>query len=103
MDELDQLRGGSPLPPPTTHLVELKGVLDISTTRDIQRDVDRLINQGAVSLMIDMSGVSFMDSSGITFLLNTRQRTSLAIRAPSVAVRQLIDVTGLSEYFEILE
>jgi len=103
MDEIDQLTGGSPLPPSIDHFMELEGVVDISTARELHEEVDRLVGQGADSLTIDMSRVSFMDSSGITFLLNARQRTSVAIRAPSVAVRQLIEVTGLTEFFQILD
>lgn len=103
MDELDHLGGIPSLPPPINHLMEVEGVIDIATSRELQIEVDRIIDQGTDSLTIDMSRVSFMDSSGITFLLNTRQRTSLALRAPSDAVRQLIEVTGLAEFLTILE
>lgn len=55
---------------------------------------------------VDMSGVTFMDSSGLRVLVEAQQRAeaggpSLVLRSPSRQITRLLDLAGLTENFEI--
>jgi anti-sigma B factor antagonist len=55
-------------------------------------------------VMVDLSGITFIDSSGLNALLRLRQLVvagggALTIGAPADCVRQLFAITGLSEVF----
>ncbi len=54
----------------------------------------------SASLVIDLSGVSFIDSSGISELLRIQKAAqadnrSLRIKDPSPAVHRVLEITGL--------
>lgn len=53
--------------------------------------------------VIDLSGVTFMDSSGIRLLVeaNRAERRSLVLRAPSEAVVRLLELSGVAPSFAI--
>lgn len=57
-------------------------------------------------IVIDMSGVSFMDSSGLRVLIDLRQRIDaaphrLVLQAPSDSVLRLLEVAGLDDHFTL--
>ena len=57
-------------------------------------------------IAIDLSGVSFMDSSGLRMLIELRQRVEdaphgLVLRSPSDTVLRLLEVAGLDDHFTI--
>lgn len=57
-------------------------------------------------IVIDMSGVTFMDSSGLRTLIDLHQRTEaapygLVLRSPSDTVVRLIEVAGLDDHFTL--
>jgi stage II sporulation protein AA (anti-sigma F factor antagonist) len=80
--------------------VTISGEIDIANSRAMR---DALATgPGPAHLEVDLSGVTFMDASGIGVLLAARQRAvdgggSLTLRAPSWAVRRLAGVLGLNE------
>ena len=56
------------------------------------------------SVILDMSGVEFIDSSGLRVLVTQQQlRTAhghqFAVADPSVCVQRLFDMVGLTEFF----
>lgn len=81
--------------------VLITGDLDVATIGPVRQQVFDLIGSGATDLVLDLSGVTFMDSSGITLLLQCRARATLVIRAPSTAVRRILALTGVAELLTI--
>ncbi len=60
----------------------------------------------ATAVKIDLSGVTFMDSSGLRVLVAAQQRAeaggpTLVLRSPSRQIVRLLDLAGLTENFEI--
>jgi len=60
----------------------------------------------STAVIVDMSGVTFMDSSGLRVLVEAQQRAeaggpSLVLRSPSRQITRLLDLAGLTENFEI--
>jgi anti-sigma B factor antagonist len=84
-------------------VLRLSGELDLATVADIQRSVDAISGQAPEHLVVDLSGVTFMDSSGIALLLQiaaTRPRTEL--RNPTPLIRRVLEMTGLTETLPIV-
>ncbi len=60
----------------------------------------------STEVKVDMSGVTFMDSSGLRVLVEAQQRAeaggpSLVLRSPSRQITRLLELAGLTENFEI--
>jgi anti-sigma B factor antagonist len=74
----------------------LTGELDLSTIDELASAFD---DQDG-SLLVDLDGVSFMDSSGIRTIVSARKRLlkdggELTLRAPRPHIRRVLEITGL--------
>jgi anti-sigma B factor antagonist len=83
-------------------LVELSGEIDISTTGALSHCLRRW--EAATNVVVDMEGVSFMDSAGLSVLLVERHRLhrgggSLTLRNIGDAIRRILQITGVEELF----
>ncbi len=83
-------------------VVKLTGEIDISNAEAIGAQLAGLVGPDTRHLVVDMSGLEFMDSSGIAMILQAAARVdSLAVRDPSMVVRRIIEATGLGETLPI--
>ena len=88
-------------------IVEVAGEVDLSTAPRLKEVLDEVAPvSGAV--IVDLTGVSFMDSSGLNVLLQRREQllgdhsgatVRLIVTQPSL--RRLFEVTGLNDVFEL--
>ena len=83
-------------------IMAISGEVDICTEAQLQQSLLRIIRERPASLMLDVSGVSFMDCAGLRALLVTRRRAEmrgvfLRLIATSAAVRRIIELTGAQE------
>jgi anti-anti-sigma factor len=79
-------------------LVEMAGEADVTNTDDLRRMLDEEVTQQPRMLIIDMSGLRFMDSSALHALLRVnraldRQGGVLALVAPQPAVAKILRLT----------
>ena len=78
-------------------LVKVSGEVDMSTAPKLLEAVLH-----STSTDIDLSGITFMDSSGLHALIDLQAaRPSLRIVAASPTVRRLVQLTGLAEHFRV--
>ncbi|GAA2390950.1 hypothetical protein GCM10010420_13670 [Streptomyces glaucosporus] len=111
----------APHPPPETHerpeppetlsvevrplsggrlLLVLVGELDHHSADLVTGEVRSALEAGAAAVLLDLSGVSFIDSTGVTRLLLAHRTARaaggrLALIAPSGPVRRLLSLTGI--------
>ena len=91
----------------TTRTLQVTGVVDFMSAPDVQRQAIELLTGDDVQrLLIDLSGVTFIDSSGLSVLVYLKGRCDerrVALVLPGVLprARALIDSLGLSAYFEL--
>ena len=79
--------------PPVLHV---RGDIDASTSAALTAAVDDLASASDGPLVIDLSKVTFMDSSGLSVLINAHQRGfTIVVRQPSEVVRRVVELTGL--------
>jgi anti-sigma B factor antagonist len=84
----------------------VRGEIDIATAPAFRDALDRLIREANSPAFADLSGVTFMDSSGIDALATARRQAEaggvdLILVAPSPPVRTVLELTGLWEHFEV--
>ena len=78
------------------YVVKLLGEIDISNAALLGLALDRMIAETDGPIVIDLSALGFMDSSGIAMLLRAVGSTgSVEVRNPSEVVRRIIECTGL--------
>ena len=84
-----------------TAQLALSGDLDMSATFRLEPTLDRLLSSGQVGeVVLDLSDVQFVDSSGLGLLLATNERsreagTPMAIVGPSPEVRRVFRLAGV--------
>ena len=89
-----------------TDLVKVSGEIDITTVGELD---DFFSDLDAPILVIDLTEVTFMDTSGVHFLLRTSHRADGSERdvrlviTPHSSVHVLLKLTGLTDQFTIVE
>jgi anti-sigma B factor antagonist len=86
-------------------LVTIAGELDISSC-DSLRDALSKIVPDAQSLILDVAGLKFLDSTGLRCLLDIQQQLqsigkSLVLRRPSLVLHRVLEVAGVDGLFVI--
>jgi anti-sigma B factor antagonist len=81
-----------------------EGDLDMSTVEDVDRWLKQALEGGARRIVVDLRGLGFMDSTGITLLTrwnnaSSRDGFDLALVQGHERIARLFTLTGLDEYF----
>jgi stage II sporulation protein AA (anti-sigma F factor antagonist) len=89
------------LPREDVALLTVEGYLDVDTATELQAHLANQLHHGRRHFLLDLSGVPFMDSSGMNIILRVYQEVrdrpgSVHIIAPAPAVRRILDLTGVS-------
>jgi anti-anti-sigma factor len=85
-------------------IVEVSGELDLASVGKLRETLDELRGHGWEHIVIDLREVTFIDSTGLSLLLNAersarRPGASFAILDSSPAVARLLEVVGLKDHF----
>jgi anti-sigma B factor antagonist len=86
--------------------VSVAGELDATSAARLQGSLDAATGVSAGAVVIDMSGVSFIDSTGLRILVVLQQRLStqgrlLTLGEVSAQTRRLLDLSGLGSMFGV--
>lgn len=86
-------------------VAHITGEIDIATCERLRDAIEPHLGPGQ-RVVLDLSGVSFMDSSCLKVLVQARTTLtadsgSLILRNPSDAARRVLTATGLAELFDI--
>jgi anti-sigma B factor antagonist len=90
-----------------TQRIVLTGELDVSTVPAFNKRMSELRHQGFHSMVLDLSGVSFMDSTGLSAILVTEMHARMrgqrfkVIEGPR-HVNELFRLTGVDNFLEIV-
>jgi len=83
-------------------VVHIGGELDMSNVEAIEVQIAGAVANAPGILIVDLSGLEFIDSSGIALLLRAADRVGrLELRNPSGIVQRVIQATGLSEVLPV--
>jgi anti-sigma B factor antagonist len=84
--------------------VVARGEIDMASASLLTRKVDSLIAQGATVVILDTTGVAFLDSTGLRAIIGASNNLSkvggqLLIEGMSGAVKAVLEISGLLEHY----
>jgi len=93
-----------------TALVALRGELDLVTVSKVAEVIDSVKPQaeGVRHLVLDLRGLTFMDSAGLHELIRQNEfarsnRHNLAVVRGSAAIERLLEVTGVRDHLVLVD
>jgi anti-sigma B factor antagonist len=91
-------------PEPGRLVVWFSGELDIVSVEGIEPQVEELLVLPATRVDLDLTDLTFMDSSGLAVLVRlANQFGALRVIGARPLVRRVIEVTGLTEILQLEE
>ena len=86
----------------------LDGDLDLATAPQLAAVAMALVEAGAPDLIMDAGKLAFCDSSGLTVFVQIANRLTadggrLAIAGPTPIVRQVLELSGLTESLMVVD
>ncbi len=88
-------------------VVSLSGEIDVANSVQVRSALSRLVDAGATNLTVDLTDVTFIDSSGLGVFvaifkrLRSSREGTLRLVRPSGSVRKVFEITGLDSVFVI--
>ena len=81
-------------------VVAATGEVDVFTAPGLDAEITALLDQGSSRLVVDLSGVSFLDSTGLGVLVKGLKTArdaggSMHLVVTSDRIRKIFDITGL--------
>ncbi len=100
MTKLDAATSPVPVLAPT-------GALDLATSRGLQQRLAELAGETGLDAILDLSGVTFIDSVGLGVVLKAasrfhRQAKRLLIVAPAGPVLRILEFAGVSDRLPVV-
>jgi anti-anti-sigma factor len=88
-------------------LIRAAGEVDVSTVARLRRELDAARDEAATAVL-DLSEVTFMDSTGLHLLLEASQNSvdtewGFFILRPSDPVQRLIEVSGTADLLTLVD
>src|SRR2546421_4408183 len=96
-----------------THTVEenlaviaLNGEVDVYTSPRLKQEMVDLLNRGTVRLVVDLSAVQYLDSTGLGVLIGGLKRAreregDLRLICDNPRILRIFEITGLTKIFDI--
>lgn len=86
-----------------TPVIWLSGELDMTSVPQARVAIDAALASHSDYLVLDASSLEYMDSSGIALLASVASKArEVQVRNPTLIVRRLIELTGLSQILRII-
>jgi anti-sigma B factor antagonist len=91
-----------------TEVISVRGEIHVSTAPEFSEALDQAIDNGNSAVVLDLEQVGFIDSTGLSVLLNalrriTRRRGRLALVVNNPTVLRLFHITRLDSTFSIFD
>jgi anti-sigma B factor antagonist len=89
-------------------IVEVSGALDAHTNGELEAELRRIIAKGRVKIIMKLDGLDYIASAGAGVLVGAaglarEKGGDLVLLGPKPHVREVFDLLGLSQMFEIAE
>ncbi|HVF77965.1 MAG TPA: STAS domain-containing protein [Solirubrobacteraceae bacterium] len=90
------------------HIIRVRGEIHVSTAPEFAQRLTAAIDSGKTAVVLDMADVEFIDSTGLSVLLNglrlvTQMHGRMAIVCANPTVLRLFQITSLDDTFDIYD
>ena len=92
----------------TSAVIVAVGEIDVYQAPRLRDALDALPSEAVGPLVIDLSGIAYIDSTGLGTLVAARKRrvadgSEVRLACPDPALRKVFEITGLISYFPIFD
>jgi len=90
-------------------IASVEGEIDLSNAAELEVAISHAVGNEALGLVVDLDGVDYLDSSGVTLLFNLARRVSrrqqaFVVVVPGEAhVREILSLSGATEALALHE
>jgi len=86
-------------------IVRLAGELDLYNAHAVREELAAAAERGPERLVVDLSGLTFIDSTGLGVLIEARtrlaNRRAFLLAAPGLETRRALQISGLDRHFTV--
>lgn len=87
-------------------ILAVRGEVDLYTSPQLREAIDRSAGEGPAQVLVDLTDVNFMDSSGLGVLVGSLKRSrerggELGLVCTEGSVLKVLTITGLDRVFPI--
>ena len=87
-------------------IIVLTGEIDIGNSPELHACLERFLADGCSEIILDITDVTYIGSTGLAEIAHVTKALKLrgggvALRNPSPATRNLLNVAGLATFFEV--
>jgi len=87
-------------------VIKVAGELDLSSVPQLRSCLSDLVNRGEVDLVLDLSGVTFCDSTALGVFVGAHRRVTasgghIEFHQPPSSLRNLLVVSGLDQILHL--
>ena len=91
-----------------TAVIAVSGELDLASSPSLDGELERALDSGAETLVLDLRQLEFMDSTGLSVIVKAHQRLTASGRQLSLVrgpqqVQRLLDLTGVAERLQLAD
>lgn len=89
-------------------IIGVTGELDLASSPALEQELDRRVNSGVESVIVDLRQLEFMDSTGLSVLVRAHQqaveagRRFAVVRGPQ-QVQRLLSLTGVADRLTLVD
>ena len=88
-------------------VVRLRGELDLYNAHEVREALLRECENGPERVVVDLSGVDFIDSTALGVLIEARtkmpNRRAFLLAGPAIETRRALEISGLDRHFGLYD
>lgn len=87
-------------------MLELSGELDVVSAPDLEQLLAEVLAQPHARVMLDLNGLKFVDSAGVSVLIKAKQTAkshgrTLVLRRPTEQLERVFALVGLADWLAV--
>jgi anti-sigma B factor antagonist len=89
-------------------IISLTGSLDTNTSKEAEDQINKLLEEGSIKLLIDLTDLDYVSSSGLRILLSISKklkslRGEMRICGLNETVNEVFEISGFTMIFKIFK
>ena len=87
-------------------MLVLSGELDVVSAPELQQHLDEVLAEQHERVMLDLTGLTFVDSAGVSVLIKAKQAAeasgrTLVLRRPTEQLERVFALVGLADWLAV--